>query len=76
MTHNVQLHVGEPAARLSRARGPRRENTDRVGDVGRAAVYMENRRHARQTEITWKTLCRPDTDPNEPNGSSSSYRRG
>lgn len=68
MTHNVQLHVGELAARLSaRARGPRRENADRVEDVERAVAYMENRRHARQTEIAWKTLvhrlCSPSPSP-------------
>lgn len=56
MTHNVQLHVGELAARLSRVRGPGRENADRVEDVGRVVTYMENRCHARQTETARKIL--------------------
>lgn len=70
MTHNVQLHVGELAARLSRVRGPGRENADRVEDVGRVVTFMENRCHARQTETARKILpLDPDSSLNELNGS-------
>lgn len=69
MTHNVQLHVGASPI-ISRSRC-RRENADRVGDVGRTVVAcIGNRRHARRAETALENLVSwLDSDSNERNGS-------
>lgn len=59
MTHNVQLHVGEPDYRAFAAPERKRRSCWRCGTCGgRVSVCMGNRRHARQTETALENLVR------------------